>query len=152
MSWAEIQKERLVPWFYAAIFAVINSDGKILVEDRVSPESGHFGYTIIPGGAIEEGETPRQALEREMDEELGVKPTQFTKLPVFLDMTLSNRFVEYSPYVVLAVNGEVANKEPGKSRHRWIDLEEACNLPLALDQLVAVRVKEYLVQEGLIQG
>jgi len=152
MSWAEIQKERLVPSAHAVIFAVINPDGKILVEDRVNPESGYFGYTIIPGGAIEEGETPLQALEREMDEELGVKPTQFTKLPVFLDMTLSKRFVEYNPYVILAVNGEVANKEPDKSRHRWIDLEEADNLPLAPSQLVVARVKAFLAQEGLTQG
>ena len=51
--------------------AVIERDGKVLVARRKAgrvPE----GLWEFPGGKLEEGEEPRQGLERELEEELGV--------------------------------------------------------------------------------
>lgn len=50
------------------------SDGRILISKR--PEHVHQGgLWEFPGGKLEQGETPRQGLDRELNEELGVKVT-----------------------------------------------------------------------------
>ncbi|MBN2423710.1 MAG: 8-oxo-dGTP diphosphatase MutT [Calditrichaceae bacterium] len=54
------------------VAAVIFNESKhILVTQR--PEGGHLaGYWEFPGGRIEEGESPEQALQREIKEELDI--------------------------------------------------------------------------------
>lgn len=54
----------------AAVVAVINYNGKVLVGKKKS-DSGKFlsGQWHIPGGAINEGESDKEALVREMKEE-----------------------------------------------------------------------------------
>ena len=53
------------------VAAIIVHDNKILATQR---GYGEFeGGWEFPGGKIEDGETPQQALVREIDEELGVK-------------------------------------------------------------------------------
>jgi 8-oxo-dGTP diphosphatase len=47
------------------------TDGKVLVSERSAGKSLP-GYLEFPGGKIESGETPAAALERELDEELGL--------------------------------------------------------------------------------
>lgn len=56
----------------AVVAALIVKDGKLLIAQR--PAGRHMaGKWEFPGGKIERGETPEQALERELSEELGVK-------------------------------------------------------------------------------
>ena len=50
--------------------AVIISRGRILAAQRM--DGKYAGCWEFPGGKQEEGETPRQALRREIEEELGV--------------------------------------------------------------------------------
>lgn len=52
--------------------ALIDFDGRVLIAKR---PAGTFmpGYWEFPGGKIEQGESPEQALHREIMEELGVK-------------------------------------------------------------------------------
>ncbi len=47
-------------------------DGCVLVAQR-SPTGSHPGKWEFPGGKIEPGEAPRQALRRELQEELGIQ-------------------------------------------------------------------------------
>ena len=49
--------------------AVISKDGKILAAQR-KEESSLGGFWEFPGGKIEENETPKEALTREIKEEL----------------------------------------------------------------------------------
>lgn len=50
--------------------AVIVSDGKILAAKRKNERLGG-GFWEFPGGKLEPGETPKQACQREIAEELG---------------------------------------------------------------------------------
>jgi 8-oxo-dGTP diphosphatase len=52
--------------------AVIEKDGKILVARRRKGLIAE-GLWEFPGGKLEEGEDPRRGLERELEEELGVR-------------------------------------------------------------------------------
>ena len=47
---------------------------KVLIGRRALTEP-HSGFWEFPGGKLEEGETPQEALIRELDEELNVKST-----------------------------------------------------------------------------
>ena len=51
--------------------ALIDPDGRVLVAQRPEGKS-MAGLWEFPGGKIETGETPEQALIRELDEELGI--------------------------------------------------------------------------------
>jgi 8-oxo-dGTP diphosphatase len=52
--------------------AVIERDGKVLVAKRKAGLVAG-GLWEFPGGKLEEGEDPRRGLERELEEELGVR-------------------------------------------------------------------------------
>lgn len=54
------------------VAGVIERNGEILVCQRQAGDSHQFKWEF-PGGKVETGETPRQALERELQEELGVQ-------------------------------------------------------------------------------
>ena len=55
------------------IAALVEIDNKILIARRKEGDAPSIGKWEFPGGKIEEGETERQAVEREMQEEFGVK-------------------------------------------------------------------------------
>lgn len=60
----------------AAAALLVTPDGRYLLQHR-DPLPGIFfpGWWGLFGGAIDPGETPRQALVRELDEELGLTPS-----------------------------------------------------------------------------
>jgi 8-oxo-dGTP diphosphatase len=63
------------------VAAVVWRDGKLLLTQR--PPGGPLGLQWeFPGGKIETGETPEQALAREVAEELGVTGTPVRTLAV----------------------------------------------------------------------
>jgi 8-oxo-dGTP diphosphatase len=53
------------------VAAIIERDGCVLICRR-KPEQAHPLQWEFPGGKIEPGETPEQALARELEEELGI--------------------------------------------------------------------------------
>jgi len=58
-----------------AACALIDTDGRILMSQRPMGKS-HAGLWEFPGGKIEEGERPEQAIVRELREELGIEPCE----------------------------------------------------------------------------
>jgi 8-oxo-dGTP diphosphatase len=54
------------------VAGVIESDGRVLICQRKAG-TRHALKWEFPGGKVEPGETPSQALSRELDEELGIR-------------------------------------------------------------------------------
>jgi 8-oxo-dGTP diphosphatase len=59
------------PQILVAAAALVDADGRVLVATR---PAGRYmaGLWEFPGGKVDPGETPEQALIRELDEELGI--------------------------------------------------------------------------------
>ena len=63
-----------------AAAALIDADGRVLLAQR--PEGKAMaGLWEFPGGKIESGETPKQALTRELAEELSIKVSESDLIP-----------------------------------------------------------------------
>jgi len=59
---------------HAAVGVIQREDGWVLLAERPVGKPW-AGYWEFPGGKVEEGETPKQALNRELQEELGIEVT-----------------------------------------------------------------------------
>ena len=119
------------------VIFLLYKNGKFLVEEVVRPDSGFYGHVRIPGGKIELGETPEEAVKREVQEELGVSLKSFIELDTFEDVTLSGNYYVFHAFLVLDYDGEVKNQEPGKSNIYWLPVHEAWDsLKLASNRYV----------------
>lgn len=66
--------------------AVVLDDDKVLIlKIKRNDEFGNSTYLETSGGGVDDGETPEEAVLREIDEELGVKGEIITKLGIVDD-------------------------------------------------------------------
>lgn len=56
---------------HAAGIVFVGPDGRILLLHRSSAEENYAGHWCLPGGGVDDGETPERGAEREAAEELG---------------------------------------------------------------------------------
>ena len=66
-----MRQENAKPIILVVAAALIDPDGRVLIAKR-PPDKAMAGLWEFPGGKIEAGETPEQALIRELDEELAI--------------------------------------------------------------------------------
>ena len=107
----------------SVVFAVLKDD-KILLQERIEKGTYLSGFTIIPGGRIEKGESIVQALERELKEECGciLRTAEYVKSYVDVEDGFEK---ERHLFVITGFSGDVVNCEKEKSRHVWALFEEA---------------------------
>ncbi|HEX9625323.1 MAG TPA: Nudix family hydrolase [Acidiferrobacterales bacterium] len=93
----------------AAVAVVQRADGRVLLARRPAGKA-YAGYWEFPGGKIEDGESPRAALRRELHEEVGIDAESvhpwITLLHVYPEKTVRLHF-----YRVPAWRGEPHGRE-----------------------------------------
>lgn len=93
----------------AAVAVLQRPDGQVLLAQRPVGKAW-AGWWEFPGGKIEEGEPPAVALQREMDEELGVRATDFSRW-ITRVFSYPERTVKLHFFLVRAWEGEPYGRE-----------------------------------------
>jgi 8-oxo-dGTP diphosphatase len=87
---------------------ITDSDGRILLLHRNTPERTQWE---IPGGKVDDGETPEDTAVRELDEELGVRVT-LTRDLGSMGFDEDGHTMEYSWFLADITSGEPTIREP----------------------------------------
>ena len=112
---------------YVVAAALINEAGHILLAQRPEGKS-MAGLWEFPGGKIETGETPEQALARELNEELGLHVKQTQMRPATFVSHAYQTFNLFMPlYIIKEWRGMVTSNE-GQSLV-WVPVEELRTYP-----------------------
>jgi 8-oxo-dGTP diphosphatase len=88
---------------------ILNHEGKILVCQRTKHQVMPMKWEF-PGGKIEPGEQPRDALHRELDEELGIDARIGEEVARIEHVYKGGGSVELRFYVVHQYSGELENR------------------------------------------
>jgi 8-oxo-dGTP diphosphatase len=91
------------------VAALIFKDGKVLVCQRTRHQTMPLKWEF-PGGKIEEGEQPRDALRRELEEELGIDAKIGEEASRIIHEYPGGGSVELRFFVVREYGGEIENK------------------------------------------
>ncbi|GGC69164.1 (deoxy)nucleoside triphosphate pyrophosphohydrolase [Hoyosella rhizosphaerae] len=98
--------------------AALTQNGRLLIAQRTYPPE-LAGLWELPGGKVDEGETPETALSRELEEELGILCSVGSRLGS--EVLLDHRYVLRAYRVVLLDGCPAAHEH---SAIRWIELDE----------------------------
>lgn len=106
--------------------AFIHKDGKLLMAKRAATETFLPNHFELPGGKVEFGETPVEALIREIKEELGVEVTVGEVIDVFsYGVGADTHDVEIDYFATLVDPNATINLNPDDhSEYRWVEENE----------------------------
>ncbi len=120
------------------VAAILFSEGRVLLQYRINTSRApcHWG---LPAGRVEAGETPDQAVHRELGEELGIRFDP--QLPPVLVYTAEGG-ERFDVFLVTEYAGEIANKEPHRCAElRWCALDE---LPQPMTSATAAILRAFI--------
>jgi 8-oxo-dGTP diphosphatase len=101
--------------------ALIVRDGAVLIGQR-RPDQPMAMLWEFPGGKIEPGETPQQALVRELAEELGIQATIGPRITRIRHNYRHGGAVDLQFFTVREFTGEIANQI--YQQVRWVKLQD----------------------------
>lgn len=114
------------------VSAIVVRDGRLLLTQRKRGAGFEYRW-CTPGGKVDEGETPEQALAREMREEVGAEIV-FGEFPVGYDVDLDPPFVgkplRVVGYRVSLVEGGAEPTPLEGQGLGWFSAQELASLPL----------------------
>lgn len=116
-----------------------NSENRYLLVQR-SEKMSHPLTWEFPGGKIQEGETPEEAIIREIIEELDLRVTPLQRLPR-VEWDYSDKKIGLLPIICEIRDGRLSLHEHCK--HLWVSLKEVSELNiLAPDRLIINNIAE----------
>lgn len=117
-----------------ALGLLINDQGQFLITLRNDPKAkwAHLKWEI-PGGGIEKGETPEQAVIRELKEEVGVEASLLNYPSVITKMIRPVKNGEllfiFSTFLCKIKSGDIKLDRREAIDYRWVTLSELKTLP-----------------------
>jgi len=108
--------------------ALIDPDGRVLLAQRPEGKS-MAGLWEFPGGKVEPGETPEDALVRELDEELGIQTWSSCLAPLtFASHTYENFHLLMPLFACRKWDGIVQGKEGQELK--WVHAKDLNKYPM----------------------
>jgi len=115
---------------------------KFLILQRSKKETSKHGLWELPGGKVEEGETPRQAAVIEAKEEAGLDIKLKTNLGPHHD---NKKKKTYHAYIATPKKGQKVKLSEEHSAHKWVTPEEVLAMP---KKMVSHHLLYFLKKEG----
>ena len=113
---------------------VVERENKVFVCLRAE-DAHQGGLWEFPGGKVEEGESPQQALQRELHEEIGIQVASSTHL-VDINHKYAEKTVTLHVYRVTAFTGEAHGKEGQPNEWRNISKLDYDDFPAANREII----------------
>ncbi|KAJ3321408.1 hypothetical protein HDV06_004393 [Boothiomyces sp. JEL0866] len=107
-----------------AAIGIIKNGNSVFMCQRSLKKSTYPGFWEYPGGKIEEGETPAEAIKRELHEEVGITVIEMEHLGYWENDTYS-----IDAFVVTKYSGEPSIKE-NQIDSKWVLIQDADNYKL----------------------
>ena len=116
------------PLVLVAAVALVDIDSRVLIAQRPAGKS-MAGLWEFPGGKVERGETPEQALVRELHEELGIETATSCLAPIAFASHGYETFHLLMPVFACRVwKGEIAARE-GQA-FKWVRPARLADYPM----------------------
>lgn len=119
-----------------SVTAVVIREGKVLLARHTY--GGGTGKLIIPGGYVNVGETPQDALKREFMEETGIVIEPLDIIGIRFNM-----HDWYIAFRAAYISGEVTSDHDENSEVLWVDVQDALSrddVPMLTKKLIASAV------------
>ena len=113
-----------------AVHAYIKKDdGKFLVTKRSLINDFLPNLFDLPGGTVEFGEDPKEALEREIFEETSLKVEVLKPVYLYSEVQKEIRHQIWIIYECRYLGGEIKLNPEEHDEYKWVNFEEVKNLP-----------------------
>ncbi|MFA4946097.1 MAG: NUDIX domain-containing protein [Candidatus Micrarchaeia archaeon] len=111
--------------FNVTVVGFVHTRGKLLICKRAETKKFLPGYWELPGGHVEEGEIPQDALRRELKEELGIDSTVLNPFDCFSYSSHKGASIEIAFFVTVEKPASIApvNRED-VAEVRWVNEKE----------------------------
>ncbi len=130
--------------------AVVIKDNKILLIHRFRAGTEYY---VLPGGHIDEGETPEITVMRELKEETSIESTFIKKLDIVIDEDKNTHHIFLCEYISGTPKLAEGSSEVMDTTHenvyipKWIDLDKVFLVPM-WPREVGIFLKGYLQNRG----
>ena len=122
--------------------AFVMKGKKFLILQRSTKETSMHGLWELPGGKVEEGETPRQTAVIEVKEEAGLDIKLKSNLGPHHD---DKKKKTYHAYIATAKKRQKVKLSEEHSAHKWVTPEEVMAMP---KKMVSHHLLYFLKKEG----
>ena len=130
---------------HACIACMLIQDHHVLAEQRKVTKKVVPGAIALPGGHMEEGESPEAAVYRELQEELGIVPGDLTYVCTLLHRSQEFRKLHY--FAVHQWKGDIANHEA--EAVLWVPFDALETFDLDVDRIAISEYRRVYQSKGM---
>jgi 8-oxo-dGTP diphosphatase len=142
-QWQKHRAQSALPILLVVAVGLIDADGRVLLAQRPKGKS-MAGLWEFPGGKLQEGESPEEALVRELKEELGIDTSESCLAPIAFASHRYEKFHLLMPLYVCRVWKGTPHPHEGQTL-AWVRPQKLADYPMPPADLPLIPVLQDLL-------